>query len=392
MNDSYRHFRETRFFGSLDGLRALSILGVIWFHSWFVSPQFDLIRFVPVLQDGPFGVDIFFTISGFLITTLLLRERERTGTISLKDFYIRRALRILPLYYGVLLLYIALTAVVMRGTPEGRLFFRYLPSYATFTYTWFGPDPGQPTPPFNFAWSLATEEQFYLFWPFVLRFTRKAWPAICMMMLIALSLAANLGSLPPVADRALHLVVKIAVSISVPICLGSLLALMLHDARLFPAAFRVLGHKASAPVALLAMLVALGIGGPLGAYRSKIAWVTLPLLIGSCAVREDNGLAPLLRLRFMVTIGVLSYGMYLFNTLVIKAAWPVLSRLGLRHALFLFPVAVALTAAVEWVCYRYYESFFLALKQRFSHLRPLPKLPEIGVEVTSAAPAASVHP
>lgn len=388
MDLEYRRFRETRFFGSLDGLRALSILGVIWFHSWFLTPQFGFISKTPLLRDGPFGVDIFFTISGFLITTLLLRERARTGTISLRNFYIRRALRILPLYYGVLLLYTVLVAIVMRGSAQGRLFFRYLPSYATFTYTWFGPAPGQPVPPFNLAWSLATEEQFYLFWPLVLFLTRRAWPAVCMAALIALSVTARFAGVvhaPPLAAR-------IAASISVPICLGALLALLLDDSQLFSAAYRVLGHKASAPLALLAMLVALGASGPLGPEGWKIAWATLPALIGACVIREDNGLAPLLRLRLLATIGVLSYGMYLFNTLVIRATLPALSRMRLGHPLFLFPVVVVLTAAVEWACYHYYESFFLALKQRFSKLQPLPKLPQIGVEVTSAVPADSVHP
>lgn len=392
MDARYQQYRQTRFFGSLDGLRAISIIGVIWFHSWFGTPQFATLLRLPVLRSGPFGVDIFFTISGFLITTLLLRERDRNGAISLRNFYVRRALRILPLYFGVLLLYVVLVSLTMRHALQGRLFYHYLPTYATFTYTWFGPDPGQAVPPFNFAWSLATEEQFYLFWPFVLCLTRGAWPAICMAGLIALSLVANLAFGPAHAAAALHLPLKIAASLSVPICLGALLALMLHHPRGFGIAWRVLGRRAAAPLALAAMLAALGAAGFLGPHGAALAWITLPALIGACVIREDNGLAPFLRLRFMVTVGVLSYGMYLFNTLAVKAARPALARVGLHHPLEVFPVVLGLTIAIEWVSYRYYESFFLSLKQRFSKLRPMPTLPELGAEVSSAVPAASVHP
>src|SRR5215210_4095717 len=123
MMGGYDTYRSTRFFASLDGVRCLSILAVIWHHcGWNKAPEGWA-----VLSTGYLGVDLFFVISGFLITTLLLRERQDTGRISLRDFYIRRTLRIFPLYYTVIGLYV-LTVFV-------------------------------------FGCSLATEEQFYLLWP-----------------------------------------------------------------------------------------------------------------------------------------------------------------------------------------------------------------------------------
>jgi peptidoglycan/LPS O-acetylase OafA/YrhL len=91
-----------RFFGSLDGPRALNIVAVIWLHSWWETPYHTRLEAMPVLRQGFYGVQVFFVVSGFLITTLLPREMERYGTISLRDFYNRRALRIWPLYYAVL--------------------------------------------------------------------------------------------------------------------------------------------------------------------------------------------------------------------------------------------------------------------------------------------------
>ncbi len=125
----FAEYRATRFFESLDGLRGISILGVIWFHSWWGTPYYPTLHSLPVLRQGEYGVHIFYVLSGFLITTLLLRERERAGTISLGNFYMRRTLRIWPLYYAVLFLYIF---VVWKFEPDpnrARNFYHYIPSF-----------------------------------------------------------------------------------------------------------------------------------------------------------------------------------------------------------------------------------------------------------------------
>src|SRR5215831_11452940 len=115
----HRAFLEVRRFGSLDGLRAISILAVIWSHGPGQTAKWELAR------SGRLGVDLFFAISGFLITTLLLREQSASGGISLRQFYARRALRIFPLYYAVLALYCVLMAA-SRNTNSGSGFFSHL--------------------------------------------------------------------------------------------------------------------------------------------------------------------------------------------------------------------------------------------------------------------------
>jgi peptidoglycan/LPS O-acetylase OafA/YrhL len=94
MEPSHEKFRGVRFFGSLDGLRALGIVAVIWLHAWWGTPYYTRLEGMPVLRQGFYGVQIFFVISGLLITTLLLREMARYGKISLEYFHVRRALRI----------------------------------------------------------------------------------------------------------------------------------------------------------------------------------------------------------------------------------------------------------------------------------------------------------
>src|SRR4051812_6025192 len=172
MTPSHDSFRRTRVFASLDGLRCVSILGVIWFHTTARSGG--------LAGSGFLGVELFFAISGFLITTLLLREAETRGRVSLKAFYLRRTLRIFPLYYVVLGAYVVLAWQFEHG-PAGAIFWRNLPSYLTYTSNWFVRLDSVRTI-FYFAWSLATEEQFYLFWPLVIASSRSRWQAAAAML------------------------------------------------------------------------------------------------------------------------------------------------------------------------------------------------------------------
>src|SRR4051812_42394361 len=99
--DAYQAFKRVKFFSSLDGLRAISILGVIWYHTVPIGHD-------ALLGQGNQGVTLFFVISGFLIVTLLLRAKEAVGTFSLPRFWGRRMLRIFPVYYAVLAAYCVL--------------------------------------------------------------------------------------------------------------------------------------------------------------------------------------------------------------------------------------------------------------------------------------------
>jgi len=145
---------------SLDGLRALSIFFVLLAHS---SPgEGDILTYY-----GHLGVSIFFVISGTLITWLMIREREETGSLSLPDFYIRRALRILPVYWLLILCVIALnsTHIIEITWPDILRAF-------TFTHNY---PPGKAISPdyawwLHHTWSLSLEEQFYLVWPSLFAF------------------------------------------------------------------------------------------------------------------------------------------------------------------------------------------------------------------------------
>lgn len=139
----------------LNGLRAVSILLVLLNHAYIKGPLDNLHTPWTFFTDGGLGVNIFFVISGYLITTLLLREEALTNTIQLKKFYMRRMLRIFPAYYSLLLFYLAFQLM--------HVFQLSFTSWITsVTFTKYFDKHDWPT---NHLWSLSVEEHFYLLWP-----------------------------------------------------------------------------------------------------------------------------------------------------------------------------------------------------------------------------------
>lgn len=347
---SYEDYTRTTLFGSLDGLRALSVIAVIWHHtSGTPGPA--------VLGQGFLGVEFFFAISGFLITTLLLRERRATGRISLRKFYVRRILRIFPLYYAVLLMYVALTALTRADTPEGHGFFANLPAFATYTSNWFL-DFTAESVTFYFAWSLATEEQFYLLWPpllVVLAAMIPKWqtgPAVG--VLIALMAVDQIAEAS--ADGS-GLLVRILSSLSLPILLAALAAVLLNEPRTHRAIATVLGRRWSAPVAFAVLLICIASDTPL--FLIQVAMVAAVVTV---TITERTYLHPVLMWRPLASVGVISYGMYLMHMLAAGAVRVVVDQ---ERSVIVFVGTLLAVLIAASLSFRYFEKPLLRLKRRF---------------------------
>lgn len=348
----FDRFAAMRRFSGLDGLRALSVIAVVWQHtSGSIGP--------PFLQKGYLGVDFFFAISGFLITSLLLRERDGVGEISLRKFYARRALRIFPLYYLTLLAYIALIAATrMHGPagPEGVEFFHHLPAFATYTFNWFSISGHQET--FDFAWSLATEEQFYLLWPPLLVLTlmitggKRIWPSLVVLaVLIGVSQSVDLF-----ADSSV-LPWRIPASLSLPILLGAAAALVLSTRRGFEAASVVVGRVWSAPVAALLLAAVIIVDTPL-----QVVEVLMVVVVVTTCIVEWTPLHPVLRWRPLAFVGVISYGVYLLHNLCANVAR---EAVGEHEGLLLFAVTLVAVVFAAYLSFRFFETPVLRLKRRY---------------------------
>lgn len=340
---------------SLDGLRALAVLSVLLAHQ---------ARYLPGTQPlasiaGPLGVQIFFVISGFLITTLLLRERALTGAISVPRFYARRALRILPVFYGFVLVVVALQMSHGISLPPGNLWYvlTYTANYAPAGCWWTG-----------HLWSLAVEEQFYLIWPLMLRFFSMATNR---QAAIALVIAAPLlrlvaHNITPAHHPVWH---RLFPSTAFPlmadaIACGCLLAMGLPFLAKAPTLQRLLGS----PLAfwLLPALILLHSWSPrwhlFGAGLYAISGVTAMNFAIAFGVAKFTlfpvGMAgKFLNSRLLVIIGLLSYSLYVWQQLFFNAG---------GHTLLQRPmINLGVTFAVAGASYYGLERPLLGLRRRW---------------------------
>jgi peptidoglycan/LPS O-acetylase OafA/YrhL len=333
----YDHFRAQRYMPELDGLRAISVLLVITAHM-----QDDLWHAI----RGYYGVSAFFVISGFLITTLLLREEEREGGVQVGGFYVRRVFRLLPLYYLVLLGYVVATLVLHLG-GHAEKFKAALPLYLTYQNDFVADAP------YGHTWSLAVEEKFYLLWPllaFVL--LKKLKPRVALAATLAV-LGATSSFLPGGWDYFDHYVA---------ILLGCLLGLLMNDRRSFGIIRRGLGTPWVA--SLLGVLVVAGLFAP-GPLIWDLGFVLLlpALIIGVAPVRR--ALASTVP-RFL---GTRSYAAYLIHPLCVEAV-----NIGIAEGQDNFAIvvlrylmAVALTFAVSDVLFRLVERPLTNVGRRLAH-------------------------
>ena len=314
-------YLTTSHFPALDGLRAVSVLMVVAFHTH--DPLWSPLR-------GYLGVTVFFVISGMLITTLLLREEDRAGRIDVGAFLGRRAWRIVPLYLVALAAFSL--GVVSGFAGGGEDYGARLLHFTTFTNEFAGPGT------FAHSWSLGIEEKFYFAWP-LLGFA-IAPLARRRGLVVALLLATAVASLA-VTPRAYP-------AVFAPILIGCGLALALHH----PGGFRRLARLAAGPPLLLALALAaftLATFEPHGYVPlTNVPFAFAVALLFPAVVVAGNGLHRVLATAAMRYVGRRSYAIYLFHLLCIDVVSRVLPEgggLGLQLARLAVITAGSVAAA-----------------------------------------------
>jgi len=342
----HAEYLKRRYFGSLNGLRCLAIMAVLWYH----GPG---MRGGSILSRNPFtGVQLFFAISGFVIATRLIRERDSRGGIWLSKFYLRRSLRILPLYYTVLAVHVVLAWQVAAGSPRQVEFNAGMPAFLTFTSNWFV----SAGTLFGFSWSIATQEQFYWSWPLVESYFKR-YSTLAVVLGIAMTQALRFGLIPGFPDGSLpH---RIIASVPLTIGLGILLAHLLHSPTGYRVAAAILGWRGASLAALSLLVWLISSGIP----RIWIeVWIVV--VVGACVVKEDHWLQRVLTSWPVQYVGVVSFGVYLFHGLV----YDTLQELSVfeAHSVAQFGACLAVSVAVASASYHYYESWFLKREERLS--------------------------
>ena len=368
------HSGLPQFVPALDGMRAISVLMVVLAHAGFPSlPFFETF-------PGWIGVDLFFVISGFLITHLLLRERENHNEINLKLFWIRRFLRLMPAYY----FYVSFLIVLMLLMPEslysdGEGFpilyvaslLGYFVNFINETTIWEYADLSLH------LWSLALEEQFYLVWPVLLFFIAKHRRLLLVVgALLLLATSTFTYVFPDHVSTSYHLWGRGASILSG--CLAGIIGFsMSGGGRNF-----LVRWSKWAWLFCIGFVVALTINenSTVGLHRN---FFIVPISI-SCSIGliylwySPLRTSPVIRTLSwapLVSIGRISYGVYLYHMVVQVIVWSELTsfldNLGPRAVVYGIRLAttVALSIGVAWISYQYLEKPFLEMKSRFRQER-----------------------
>jgi peptidoglycan/LPS O-acetylase OafA/YrhL len=318
------------------------------------------------------GLCLFFALSAYLITELLLAERKTNKIVSVRKFYIRRALRIWPLYiFGIA---VGITLALLHHDSQsvtGFLWFLLIAgNIYCATFGWIASA-------MNPLWSISIEEQFYLVWPWAMRYLSRRGLALCTMVFLV---AAN-GALSFLSHRNMDIDTPIWANTFVQFemfATGILLALAHVDRELTTRPALGSAVALTGPLLWFLACFAFHIRHP----DSRLAGSGISLMIGyglvaiGCAavLQGFSMIGPDPMPRWATDLGKISYGLYVYHLLAGEMVTAVLQRLVSAHSFTIgFPATLLLTVLLAKLSYRWIESPFLRLKMRFEivHGRPI---------------------
>ena len=358
---SRRYYRP-----ELDALRFFAFLAVFLHHGIYT--------FLPLFSRvGAYGLSLFFFLSAFLITELLQREKQTTGDIAIQSFYIRRGLRIWPLYFGFLLFSVWLARVVPSyKAPAGML-----ACFALLVGNSYVGRHGFPNNPASFLWSISVEEQFYLFWPLLnCRCSRRTLATIALATL-------------PIGSVTALVLWRLGASANIGIWTNSLVE------------FQFFGHGVLVALLLNGKIPKTSLLTRVGLLVSGLTlWLAAALWTGINTEGQQSVFGPVVGYyvvgmgcvaiffgvygvsdrwvpQWMLYLGKVSYGLYVFHEFSLEMAERIVRRAQTAvgsnsHAVFgAAHVALGLLISIglSWASYKYLESPFLRLKERFAVIR-----------------------
>lgn len=325
---------------AIDGLRAVSILLVIFSHVLQTYHWTQSVPFVWRLVPGASGVSVFFVVSGYLITTLFLKERAARGRISLRGFYFRRFFRIVPAF----VVYVSAVAVL---NLTGLLNMPWLDFGAALTYV---TNYAHVQWPLGHTWSLSVEEQFYLLFPLLLIYSKSRVVLRVLVGALCLSIVARLLNQvfdvwSPNADYSFE-------GRADQLAFGCLCAIFQHHAS-FARQERL--RRIALPIS--AMLFCISIALPIGVLRTLLfntfTGAGIALIVYFCATQPAHWLTRVLGIRPLQALGLISYSLYLWQQIWMTSSF---------H--FSLPLALAGSLACGTASYWLVEKPVLKLRRR----------------------------
>jgi peptidoglycan/LPS O-acetylase OafA/YrhL len=393
-----REFNADRvYFPNLNGLRFIAALMVIIHH----IEQFKSIYSLPnnfssttIQIFGELGVVLFFVLSGFLITYLLLEEENKTGSILIRSFYVRRILRIWPLYFLIVILALLvlpnIPMFVVPGYDQAEIY-TDLPG-KIFLYLFFLPNLVSPlfgiVPYASLTWSIGTEEQFYLTWPVLLKNIKKYRLVLMFLILFGYLLVAR----ALYSSRTDFLPFKYELTAFWSIfnidcmAIGGFFALLLHAKNSLLKFFqnKYLFYFA---LGFTSILLYRGIYFPILTVNDiKFEYLYkefYALWFGIIILNFASNREILIRLESKILryLGKISYGLYMYHPICIVLALNIALFFKQTSDWMLYPLSLLTVILLAGTSYKYFETYFLRFKEKFSSV-----VSGESVEVSEQAP------
>lgn len=339
---------------SLDGLRAFAVLAVMAHHGYF-----------PYVGGGAIGVDIFFVLSGFLITSLLWEEWYRAHDISLRRFYLRRILRLIPALAAFLLFVQCYSLAVFHGS-QLRTMEKTIAAVILYIANWVEAFQWFDLGPLSHAWSLSIEEQFYMIWPLglllLLRFGLKQRWIVRLLIVVIIVIAIRRGLMWAGSDSGGRIYFGSDTRFD-ELLSGCALGIWIHSPAFPWNEARSVARYMLFP-ALAALLLVIVFPPPQWAMYT-LGWPLMELAVGIVIVAFLLGAVPTVQKLFelppAVWIGRISYGLYLWHA-------PILGRAGGWSSLgrFRMLAGLGLSFAAASASYYLLELRFLRRKRQLS--------------------------
>lgn len=344
----------------LNGLRAIAALLVLFHHMSEGLTRFGLsepaiLKFFFNDSSSRHAVNFFFVISGFLITYLLLVEKHELGSISLKKFYIRRSLRIFPLYYGYLFLIIAISLVQ-----------NYTSAYPSFFYYAFFAGNVANSGFFfiNHYWSLGVEEQFYLVWPAFIYFFKRGQLWVIFSAILILTAACFIQAIYKTSHPFMIFIAKSRFQCLMIGGMGAFAFIKNY------ALLKVCYNKGvQAACLLLLALMLLGLVNPYF-FKDEICSITILIILVALINSKSHFLQ--LENRVLNYLGKISFGIYVIHPLIMWLLLRVFKKIWIPQEFLLWAICLlttVLTIVAAALSYKYFEQRFLKLKKSFVVVR-----------------------
>ena len=381
----------SNYFENLDGLRFFCFLSVFFFHSFHTenpaiksSPIYHFFK-VTLFGNGFLGVNFFFVLSGFLITYLLIKEKRNSNTIHIGNFWVRRILRIWPLYFAcvfygfVIFPYTKTLAGTVPNETANPWY--YIAFISNFDYIHKGlPDATG----LGVLWSVAIEEQFYLAWPVILSFfsLKKFWVPLVLILLGSLVFRA-MNDVPVLHE--MHTLSCIG-----DMALGGLGAWLIQESSFFkskvtnlPRWFIIGVYLAFIAVFLFRDEFLLSSYWVRVFERLLISTIMLLIILEQCFARHS--FYKMGQLKIASRLGIITYGLYCLHFIVISIVTGLSKKFGMNSQVWQVvfmetAISLLITIAISKLSYRFFESPFLKLKEKFSFTEKKPVVVTTGIQ------------